>query len=63
MRTPEQRLATKLRQKAEREAHRIRVFLKYPPAVRYAKAKFKKGKKHQPKSRAKIQLGVQNKVR
>lgn len=59
MRTPEQKLATKLRKKAERQAHREKVFQKYPPAVRYAKAKFKKGKKHQPKHRAPIKLGVQ----
>ena len=59
MRTPEQRLATKLRKAAERQAHRERVMLEYPSSVRYAKAKFKKGKKHQPKTRAKIKLGVQ----
>lgn len=61
MRTPEQKLATKLRKAAEREAHRDKVFSKYPASVRYAKAKFKKGKKHQPKHRAplKIKLGVQ----
>lgn len=34
MRTPEQKLATKLRKAAERKAHRKRVFLKHPPAVR-----------------------------
>ena len=61
MRTPEQKLATKLRKAAERQAHRESVFKTHPSAVRYAKAKFKKGKKHQPKHRApiKIKLGVQ----
>jgi hypothetical protein len=58
MRTPEQRLATKLRKTAERKAHRERVFTKYPPAIRYAKAKFKKGKKRQ-RNRAKLKLGLQ----
>jgi hypothetical protein len=59
MRSPEQKLATRLRKAAERKAHRKRVFLKHPPAVRYAKANFKKGKKSQPKKRAKLKLGVQ----
>ena len=59
MRTAEQRLATKLRKAAERKAHRKRVFTKHPPAVRYAKAKFKKGKKHVPKRRQPIKLGIQ----
>ena len=59
MRTSEQKLATKLRKVAERKAHRKRVFSKYPPAVRYAKAHFKKGKKAQKKTRQKLQLGVQ----
>jgi hypothetical protein len=59
MRTPEQKLATKLRKAAERKAHHERVFKTHPPMVRYAKAKFKKGKKHQPKHRAPIKLGVQ----
>lgn len=59
MRTPEQKLATRLRKLAEREAHRERVFKKYPKNVRYAKAKFKKGSKRQKKSRIKIELGVQ----
>lgn len=59
MRTPEQRLATKLRKKAEREAHRAKVWARHPASVRYAKAKFKKGKKHQPKARQKLHLGVQ----
>jgi hypothetical protein len=60
MRTPEQKLATKLRKAAEREAHRERVFKKYPPQVRYRKAAFKKGKKRQRKSaKASFKLGVQ----
>ena len=60
MRTPEQKLATKLRKAAERKAHRERVLHKYPPSVRYAKAKFKKVKKRQKQhKRAVIQLGVQ----
>jgi len=59
MRTPEQKLATKLRKAAERKAHRERVFRTHPSMVRYAKAKFKKGKKHVPKKRAPIKLGVQ----
>jgi hypothetical protein len=60
MRTPEQRLATKLRKAAERKAHRERVFRKYPSSVRYAKAKFKKGKKRQRKNKkASFKLGVQ----
>ena len=59
MRTPEEKLATKLRKLAEREAHRAKVLSKHPPHVRYAKAKFKKGSKRQKKSRAPIKLGVQ----
>jgi hypothetical protein len=59
MRTPEQKLATKLRKAAERKAHRKRVFTKHPPSVRYAKANFKKGKKHVPKKRQKLKLGIQ----
>jgi len=59
MRTPEQKLATKLRKAIEREEHRKRVFKKHPPSVRYAKAKFKKGSKRQKKSRQKIELGIQ----
>lgn len=59
MRTSEQRLATKLRKAAERQAHRERVMRKYPSSVRYAKAKFKKGKKRQPKHRQPIKLGIQ----
>lgn len=59
MRTPEQRLATKLRKAAERQAHRERVFHTHPPLVRYAKAKFKKGKKHAPKHRQLPKLGIQ----
>lgn len=59
MRTQAQKLATKLRKAAEREAHREKVLKKYPPQVRYAKAKFKKGKKRQKQSTKKLQLGVQ----
>lgn len=59
MRTPEQKLATRLRKAAERKAHRKRVFTTYPPAVRYAKANFKKGKKHAPKKHAKLKIGIQ----
>lgn len=51
MRTPEQKLATKLRKAAERKAHRERVMREHPPSVRYAKAHFKKGKARQPKNR------------
>jgi hypothetical protein len=59
MRTPEQKLATKLRKQAERKAHHERVFRKYPSAVRYAKKHFKKGKKNQPKHRVPLKLGLQ----
>jgi hypothetical protein len=59
MRTPEDRLATKLRKIAEREAHHIRVFKQHPAAVRYANAAFKKGKKNPTKKRVKIKLGIQ----
>lgn len=59
MRTAEQRAATKIRKAAERAAHRAKVWAKHPRQVRYAKAAFKKGKKHQPKRRAKLKLGVQ----
>jgi hypothetical protein len=61
MRTPEQKLATKLRKAAERKAHREKVFKKHPSVVRYAKAKFKKGKKRQKqnKQRTVIKLGIQ----
>lgn len=61
MRTPEQKLATKLRKAAARAAHRAKVWARYPASVRYAKAKFKKGKKRQPKHRKPIviKLGVQ----
>lgn len=61
MRTPEQKLATKLRKAAERQAHRERVFKSHPPNVRYAKAKFKKGTKRQRKNRKPVvvKLGVQ----
>jgi hypothetical protein len=59
MRTAEQKAATKLRKARERKAHHERVFRIHPPAVRYAKAHFKKGKKAQKKNRKPIQLGVQ----
>jgi len=59
MRTLEQKAATILRKKAEREAHRAKVWARHPRNVRYAKAAFKKGKKHQPKKRAKLKLGLQ----
>lgn len=60
MRTPEQKLATKLRKAAERKAHRERAFKKHPPNVRYAKSKFKKGKKRQKRTpKASFKLGVQ----
>ena len=59
MRTPEQRLATKLRKKAARDARRAKVWARHPRNVRYAKAAFKKGKKHQPKKRQRINLGIQ----
>jgi hypothetical protein len=49
-RTEEQKEATRLRKAAEREAHRERVMKAYPPSVRYAKAKFKPGKKTRGKS-------------
>jgi len=59
MRTPEEKLATKLRKMAEREAHRAKAWKSHPASVRYAKAKFKKGCKRQKKSRIQIKLGVQ----
>jgi hypothetical protein len=59
MRTPEEKLATKLRKAAERQAHRAKVFALYPVHVRYAKAKFKKGRKNQKPKHVKIHLGVQ----
>lgn len=59
MRTEEEKLATRLRKAAARKAHREKVMKDHPPHVRYAKANFKKGKKNQPKNRAKIKLGVQ----
>ena len=59
MRTPEQKLATKERKAAEREAHRNKVLAAYPPSVRYAKSKFKKGRKRTAKTRTKLKLGVQ----
>jgi hypothetical protein len=59
MRTEEEKLATRLRKAAEREAHREKVFTKHPPQIRYAKRKFKTGGKRQKKRSAKIQLGLQ----
>lgn len=60
MRTPEQKLATKLRKMAEREAHHAKAWHNHPASVRYAKAKFKPGCKRQKKTRnLKIKLGVQ----
>jgi hypothetical protein len=61
MRTIEEKLATKLRKAAERQAHHDKVFAKYPPSVRYAKAKFKPGCKRQKKNKQRVQikLGVQ----
>lgn len=52
MRTPEQKLETKLRKAAERKAYRDRVMKKHPPSVRYAKSKFTKGKARQTKAKA-----------
>jgi hypothetical protein len=60
MRTLEARLATKTRKKQERKAHRERVFKTHPALVRYAKSKFKKGKKTRgTRKKIKLQLGVQ----
>jgi len=59
MRTEEQKLATKIRKAAEREAHHDRVFSTHPSRVRYAKAGFKKGKKNPTKHRQPIKLGIQ----
>jgi hypothetical protein len=61
MRTQEQRLATKNRKAAERQAHHYRVFKTHPASVRYAASKFKKGSKKQKKNKQKltIKLGVQ----
>jgi hypothetical protein len=61
MRTLEEKLATKLRKMAEREAHHAKVWREHPASVRYAKAKFKKGTKRQKKNKQRIQvkLGVQ----
>jgi len=59
MRTEEQKLATKLRKAEERQSHKERVFQKYPPKVRYAKAKFKKGSKRQKRHVKPVQLGIQ----
>lgn len=59
MRTPEQKLATKLRKQAVRDAHRAKVWARHPRQVRYARAAFKKGKKHVPKKRQPLKLGIQ----
>lgn len=59
MRTPEEKLATKLRKAAERLAHREKALKSHPPQVRYAKAQFKKGKKRQKQTKKPIQLGIQ----
>lgn len=60
MRTPEQKIATKQRKAAVRDSHRQRVMKHHPPAVRYAKAKFKKGSKNPRRSRAiKVKIGLQ----
>jgi hypothetical protein len=58
MRTLEEKLATKLRKAAERQAHRDKVMARHPINVRYAKAKFKKGRKAKHKS-IKVKIGVQ----
>ena len=59
MRTEEEKLATKIRKAAERQAHHDRVFTEYPARVRYAKAGFKKGKKNPTKHRQPVKLGIQ----
>ena len=59
MRTQEDKLATKLRKAVERAAHRDKVFALYPANVRYAKAKFKKGRKNQKSKHVKVRIGVQ----
>lgn len=59
MRTLEEKLATKLRKAAERQAHRDKVMAHHPVNVRYAKAKFKKGRKNQKPKHVKIKLGLQ----
>ncbi len=61
MRTPEQKLATKLRKLEVRLAHKEKAWKKHPASVRYAKAKFKKGTKRPRKNRKPIvvKLGVQ----
>jgi hypothetical protein len=46
MRTPQQKLATKLRKAAEHKAQKARAWKYHPAAIRYAKAKFKKGVKN-----------------
>jgi len=59
-RTKEQKEATKLRKKAERKAHKLRVMAKHPPSVRYAKRKFKGGKAGKSRGRTKLPtLGIQ----
>jgi hypothetical protein len=60
MRSPEQKLATKLRKAHEREVHHAKAWKKHPASVRYAKAKFKKGKKRQKQHKhVVVHLGVQ----
>jgi hypothetical protein len=61
MRTPEEKLATKLRKAHEREVHHAKAWRTHPASVRYAKAKFKPGCKRQKKNkqRTQIKLGVQ----
>lgn len=60
MRTPEQRKAFRQLKKTIRKAKREKAFLTHPPSVRYAKAKFKKGKKRQKRTpKASFKLGVQ----
>ena len=61
MRTEEEKLATKLRKAAEREAHRAKAWAQHPASVRYAKATFKPGCKRQKKNKQRvlIKLGVQ----
>jgi hypothetical protein len=61
MRTPEEKLATKLRKAHEREVHHDKAWRTHPASVRYAKAKFKPGCKRQKKNKmaCHIKLGVQ----
>jgi hypothetical protein len=60
MRTPEQKLATKLRKMEEREAHRERVFKQHPSQVRYAKAAFKKAASVKRKHASQLNLACNN---